>query len=81
VARVDPERLCLIHETEQVVLPVVGDGIGKPDGVALMGNFHVTNASPAESWVTVGEWLPHQSAKGDLLMARIRWAKPNKLAE
>jgi len=81
VAQVDPERLCLIRETEQVVLPLLGDGVDEPDNVALMGNFNVTNASPAESWVTVGEWLPKQSAKGDLLMARIRWAKPNKLVE
>jgi hypothetical protein len=45
-----------------------------------MGNFHVTNVSPNESWVTVGEWMPRRSAKGDLLMSRIIWSKPNALA-
>ncbi|NNE91691.1 MAG: exo-alpha-sialidase, partial [Verrucomicrobiales bacterium] len=79
VARVDPDKLCLIRETEQVVLPLLGDGVNDPDRVALMGNFHVTNASPDESWVTVGEWLPRGGALGDLLMARIRWSKPNRL--
>jgi hypothetical protein len=79
VAQVDTKRLCLIRNTEQVVLPLVGDGINKPDDVALMGNFNVTNASPTESWVTVGEWIPRRGAKGDLLMARILWAKPNTL--
>jgi len=54
ISRVDPEKLCLIRETEQVVLPLVGDGINKPNEVALMGNFAVTNLSPSESCVTVG---------------------------
>ncbi|MFG0334176.1 MAG: sialidase family protein, partial [Maioricimonas sp. JB049] len=39
VAQVDPERQCLIRETEQVVLPLVGDGVNDPNKVALMGNF------------------------------------------
>ncbi len=76
LARVDPERLCLLRRTEQVVLPLVGDGVNGPDDVALMGNFHITNASRHESWVTVGEWLPKRDAKGDLLLARIRWSRP-----
>lgn len=80
VARVDTERRCLLRSTEQVVLPLVGDGVNKPNDVALMGNFHVTNVSPQESWVTVGEWLPRRGARGDLLLARIRWTKPNRLA-
>ncbi len=79
VARVDLERLCLVRDTEQVVLPLVGDGVDTPDQVALMGNFHVTNVSSDESIVTVGEWLPRRGAKGDLLLSRIRWAKPNRL--
>lgn len=79
VCRVDPERRVLLKETEQVVLPLVGDGIKEPDGVALMGNFHVVNASPQESWVTVGEWLPRRGAKGNVLLSRIQWNKPNGL--
>jgi hypothetical protein len=77
VARVDTERLCLIRQSEQIVLPLVGDGVEESDGVALMGNFDVTNACPHESWVTVGEWLPRRGAQGDLLMSRIRWSRPN----
>ena len=79
-ARVDTERLCLIRQSEQIVLPLVGDGVNNPDEVALMGNFNVTNVSPYESWVTVGEWIPRRGAKGDLLMSRIRWSRPNSLA-
>lgn len=79
VARVDTEKKCLLKSSEQIVLPLVGDGIENPDGVALMGNFDVTNASADESFVTVGEWMPRKGARGDLLLARIRWSKPNRL--
>lgn len=79
IARVDTEKRCLIKSTERVVLPLVGDGIGDPDRVALMGNFDVTNVSPDESWVTVGEWMPRHGYRGDILLARIRWEKPNRL--
>ena len=58
IAQVDPDKRCLIRSTERVVLPLVGDGVDAPDKVALMGNFDVTNVSPQESWVTVGEWIP-----------------------
>lgn len=33
---------------------MLGDGVNDPDEVALMGNFHVVNASAHESWITVG---------------------------
>lgn len=79
MARVDPERLCLIRSSEKVVLPLVGDGVNQPDDVALMGNFDVTNVSPEETWVTVGEWLPRKGARGDQLLARIAWKRPNRL--
>ena len=80
MAQVDSQTLRLRRATERVVLPLVGDGIKDPDRVAIMGNFHVTHASPAESWVTVGEWQPRNGIKGDLLLARIRWAVPNRIA-
>lgn len=79
VAQVDTERKCLIRATERVVLPLVGDGVNDPDRVALMGNFHVTNVGPDESWVTVGEWMPRNGYVGDVLLARIKWSRPNRL--
>lgn len=77
LAQVDPQRLCLLRDTERVVLPVIGDGVNDPDHVARMGNFHITNATADESWVTVGECLPVDGWRGDLLLARIRWRHPN----
>lgn len=78
IARVDPETLTLVRSSERVVHGLVGDGVDDPDHVPLMGNFHTTNVSPDESWVTVGEWLPRAGAKGNLLLARIRWNRPNR---
>ena len=78
MAQVDPEKLCLICDTERVALPLVGDGVNDPNNVALMGNFDVTNISPDESCVTVGEWMPRNKAKGDLLLGRIQWNLPNR---
>ena len=80
MAEVDPDSLRLRRATERVVLPLVGDGVNHVDRVAIMGNFHVTHASPDESWVTDGEWLHRAGGGGDLLLARIHWARPNDLA-
>ena len=73
MARVDVKAFRLVRATERIVLPLVGDGVNDPNQVPLMGNFHVTNAAPDESWVTVGSWRPKGGIRGDLLMARIRW--------
>ncbi|MCK5737917.1 exo-alpha-sialidase, partial [bacterium] len=80
-ARFDTDRGCLIRETEQVIQPLVGDGIHAPKQVPLLGNFHVTAISETESWVTVGEnmgiagWLP-----GKTWLTRLFWETPNSLA-
>jgi len=79
VAQVDTDKRCLIRESEKIVLPMIGDGINDPDHVARMGNFHVVNASRSESWVTVGETLPHDEWKGNTLLGRIFWKRANKL--
>ncbi|MBD3266025.1 exo-alpha-sialidase, partial [bacterium] len=79
MARVDIDSLSLRKATEQVVLPLVGDGVKDAKHVARMGNFHTTNITPQESWVTVGETLPADAWKGHTLLARIRWERPNRL--
>jgi len=67
VAQVDMQKQRLIRSTEQIVL----------DGEQL-GNFHVTNVSPEESWITVGEAVVADWG-GDTLLARIHWGTPNTL--
>lgn len=79
LARVDSDRLCLIRSTERVVLPLIGDGTDNPRHVARMGNFHTVAVSAEESWVTVGECLPDDGWRGDVLLARVRWSQPNRM--
>ena len=82
LAQVDPKTLRLQRATERIVFPLVGEVVHEPGrpGVYEMGNFHTTNVSPDESWVTVGEWRPKNASKGDLLLGRVRWNQPNRLA-
>lgn len=79
MAQVDPQTLRLIRATERIVLPLIGDGVKAPDEVPYSGNFHTTNISPTESWVTDGEMLPKRGFKGDVHLARIKWSQPNRL--
>jgi len=48
IAKVDPERLCVIRETERVLVPERG---------ARLGNFGVARIGPNEIWVTATEWM------------------------
>lgn len=48
IARVDPEKLHVIRDSEQVLVPEYG---------ARLGNFGVTEVSGDETWVTVTEWM------------------------
>lgn len=79
IAQVDVIKQKLIKSTEQIILPIAGDAENKPDMVARMGNFHTLNVSPEESWVTVGETIAANGFRGDVLLARIRWTRPNQL--
>lgn len=79
LAQVDRRTLRLIRATERVAIPMAGDGVRNAAHVARMGNFHVTNVSPHESWITVGETLPADGWRGNTLLARVCWAVPNRL--
>jgi hypothetical protein len=77
VAEVDAARMVLIRASEQIVFPMSGDGVKDPDSVAHHGNFHTTAVTPGLSIVTVGEILPQKGFRGDTLLARIHWSRPN----
>ncbi|MEZ5105210.1 MAG: hypothetical protein R2757_11985 [Draconibacterium sp.] len=73
IGQVDPERLCVIRETEQILVPERG---------ARLGNFGVTDISQDETWVTVSEWMQPEGVEkygsdGSVFVARIKWQKPN----
>jgi hypothetical protein len=48
IARVDPDRLCVIRDTEKILVPQRG---------ARLGNFGVAKINENESWVVVSEWM------------------------
>jgi hypothetical protein len=74
IARIDPERLCVIRSTERILVPERGTRIG---------NFGVVKVSPQETWVTTTEWMqPHGVEKygsdNSIYVAKIRWSRPNE---
>ncbi|MBL0158317.1 MAG: exo-alpha-sialidase [Bryobacterales bacterium] len=80
MARVDEQSGRLMRETERVVLPQRGDGGDKGMDAWLSGNFHATVLNEHESIITDGQINPARGYIGDVLMARIRWKRPNRLA-
>jgi hypothetical protein len=77
IAQVDPKRLCVGRETEQILVPERG---------ARLGNFGITKISDNETWVTVSEWMqttepdPYDFAQcekygsdNSIFLAKIRW--------
>ncbi|NDF01260.1 MAG: exo-alpha-sialidase [Verrucomicrobia bacterium] len=75
IAQVDPATLRVVRATEKVVVPERG---------AELGNFGCNPFSATESWVTVSEGLfmkdsKQRGAEGATFVARILWAKPNRL--
>ncbi len=79
MAQVDVDRLCVIRDTERVLVPERG---------ARLGNFAVTRVSDQETWVTVTEWMqtkgpnyviPVDNPRGadnSIFVARIKWHQP-----
>ena len=68
-AQVDPDKLCVIRESEQILVPERG---------ARLGNFGVTDVSPNETWVTVSEWMQPDGVEkygsdGSVYVAKINW--------
>ena len=75
IAQVDPERLCVVRDTERVLVPERG---------ATLGNWGAASINEDESWVTVSEGVwgddaRKRGATGATFVARVIWAKPNKL--
>lgn len=78
LAAVDRKTLRLIRSSEQIVFPLIGDGLNDPTHVPHYGNFHVNNVNADESWILAGEVIP-ANFRGDLLLARVKWTRPNRV--
>lgn len=69
IAQVDPERLCVLRDTERILVPERG---------ARLGNFAVTKVNDRETWVTVAEWMQpvgceRYGSDNSVYAARIIW--------
>ena len=74
IGRVDPEKLQVIRDTEQILVPERG---------ARLGNFGVTEVSPDETWVTVTEWMQPKGVEkygsdNSVFVAKLKWNRPDK---
>lgn len=68
IARVDPERLCVVRTTEQILLP--------ESGVDLSGGFGVLDISLSETWVVSSEMAFPAERKEEanrVLLAKLFW--------
>jgi hypothetical protein len=72
IAEVDAVRLCVRRATERILIPESNADIG--------GGFGVVEVSPGETWVITSE-IPTKGSRdfNRVLMARLTWAKPNRL--
>lgn len=75
IAQVDTEKLCVLRATEQILIPERG---------VMLGNFGACAIDEGESWVTDAEFAfgppPHpRGADGTVFIARVQWARPNRL--
>lgn len=75
MARVDPETITLIRDTEQILVPNRG---------ARLGNFGTANITPTESWVMVSEWMKpigceQYGSDNTIWFARLKWDRRNRL--
>ncbi len=68
MAQVDPVRMQVLRETEQVLIPERG---------ASLGNFGACRVSDAEAWVTASELVNdaarQRGAEGATFISRIQW--------
>ncbi|MEX0820260.1 MAG: dienelactone hydrolase family protein, partial [Pirellulaceae bacterium] len=74
IARVDPDKLHVIRETEQILVPERG---------ARLGNFGVVEVSPEETWVTVTEWMQPKGVEkhgsdNSVFVAKLKWNHPDQ---
>lgn len=79
ITEVDPERMLLLRETEQVVFPMMPEDTAPEFKAALFGNFHPVALSSGEALVLAGEERRHDAFLGNTLLARIHQQNQNSL--
>ena len=73
IGQVDPERLCVIRDTERILIPKRG---------ANLANFGAAHINEHEPSGTVAEEMwgeaRQRRAKGCVFVARVQWDPPNR---
>lgn len=72
LAQVDPERLCVLRETEREIIPNRG---------ARLGNFGVTEISDNESWIVESEWMQNTGPYAERMLDLLRERLPEEEVE
>ena len=67
MAQVDPDRLCVLRDTERAVVPERG---------ARLGNFAVVEVSQSETWITVSEWMQNGDVSARVMLEKLGRCKP-----
>jgi hypothetical protein len=65
IAKVDPAKLQVIKETEQILMPI-------PENNGDLGNFGVTHINEKETWVTAPV-MPQNGKKSIIYIAQLKW--------
>jgi hypothetical protein len=74
IAQIDPDRLCVLRATEQVLMPETGLDLG--------AGFAPLDVSANETWVISSETGFPKERDGEpnrVLLAKIQWTEPNQL--
>jgi hypothetical protein len=69
LAEFDTKHQVLRKASERILVP--------QDGIAMHGNFHVTNISERETLISVCDLLVDKPFRGDTLLTSIRWRRNN----
>lgn len=70
MARFDEDRMCLIRESEVILVPEMG---------ARLGNFGVTDVSESEAWVSVAEWMQSNATNPDQWKTCMQYGSDNAI--
>ena len=70
ISRFDPDKLCLIKESERVLVPELG---------ARLGNFQSCDVSGNEAWISVAEWMQQGGLSTDEWKTCARYGSNNTL--
>lgn len=62
MAQVDTQKMCVLRDTERVIIPNRG---------ARLGNFGVTPVSENESWIVETEWMQNSGPWAQAMLAKL----------